>query len=240
MIKTHIVPVFQTLLIFPLAFFGIALAAQDTTQMNISGFSENSQLQFVLGTAWALYLDGPIDSDAPKRLEAFILKNKVPARSWVILNSDGGSLLAGMRLGTIIRKNEFRTDVGERRSTSSRTFEYDVGSCYSACTLAYTGGTFRFLKNGSHFGIHRFAFSKPEEHSTDVAQIASASIVAYLRSMDIDPDFFTLSTRAGPAEIFEPPRQTLERVNVVTDGFQKPKWSIEMSPSGKGRLVGLV
>ena len=132
-----------------------------------------------------------------------------------------------MTLGNIIRKYRLRTDVGARRANATRTLEYDAGGCYSACTLAYVGGSFRFLHEGSHFGIHRFAFSSPQENGIDVAQVASASIVAYLRSMDIDTDLFTLSTTAGPAEMYEPSLQELQKLNVVTYGFNKPKWTVE-------------
>ena len=45
--------------------------------------------------------------------------------------------------------------------------------------------------------------------------------------MDIDPDLFTLSTVAGPDQIYEPTREELEKLNVFTNGFNKPKWSIE-------------
>ena len=217
------------LTVFSLLVLGFAskVSAREDGQLSIVGVPENPMTQMILGNAWALYLSGPIDLDAANRLEDYILHNKVPANSWVILNSPGGSLFGGMALGNIIRKHRFRTDIGVRKAGATRTFEYDPGGCYSACTLAYIGGNFRFLSKGSHFGIHRFAFSSPQENGVDVAQMASASIVAYLRSMDIDTDLFTLSTTAGPAEINEPSLQELEKLNVVTYGFNWPKWSVE-------------
>jgi hypothetical protein len=209
----------------------LAAFAQEPKIMTIFGAPQNPTMQIVLGNAWALYLDGSIDLDAAKRLEAYILQNEVPRQSWVILNSPGGSLFGGMELGKVIRKYDFRTDIGERKQNQSRTLEYDVGGCYSACTLAFVGGSFRFLNRGSHFGIHRFAFTSPQNSESDLAQVASASIVSYLRSMSVDPDCFTLSTRAGPSEIYEPSLQVLEKLNVVNWGFNKPRWSVE---SNKG------
>ncbi len=83
------------------------------------------------------------------------------------------------------------------------------------------------MSKGSRFGVHRFAFSAPQADESGLAQIASASIVAYLRSMDIDTDFFNLSTIAGPSEIYQPPLTELEKLNVVTYSFEKPKWTVE-------------
>lgn len=112
-------------------------------------------------------------------------------------------------------------------SAFDQKIDYEAGGCYSACTLAYIGGHFRFLHSGSHFGVHRFAFTSPQRSEGDVAQIISAAIVGYLRSMDVNPDFFTLSTQAGSDEIYEPSTGQLEKLNVVTYGFGKPTWTIE-------------
>jgi hypothetical protein len=201
--------------------------ANERETLAIQGVPQDPQFAPILGNAWALYLDGPIDSEAALRLETYIKQNKVPRDSWVILNSPGGSLLQGMELGKIIRKYNLRTDIGVRPKGASRRLEYNAGGCYSACTLAYVGGRFRFLHSGSHFGIHRFAFTSPHNNESDIAQIASAIIVGYLRTMDVNPDFFALSTQAGSNEIYEPPVKQLEELNVVTYGFGKPTWTIE-------------
>jgi hypothetical protein len=195
--------------------------------ISIFGVPPDPKLSFVLGTAWALYLDGTIDGDAGKRLEAYIEVHHVPDSSWVILNSPGGNLFGGMELGRVIRKHDLRTDIGIREAGSDRTLAFEPGGCYSACTLAYLGGSFRFLNKGSHFGIHRFAFTAPQKDEADLAQIASASIMSYLTEMGVDNEFFALSTLASSQEIYEPLLDTLKKLNAVTYGFQKPTWSIE-------------
>ena len=210
-------------------------SAREIGQLNILGVPEPPEMQMFVGNAWALYLGGDIDANAAERLENYLIQNKVPAESFVILNSPGGSLYGGMALfGSCYSESiDFERTLAPREAASAtRTLDYGVGGCYSACTLAYVGGSFRFLHDGSHFGIHRFAFSSPQENGLpgngmDVAQVASAAIVAYLRSMDIDTDLFTLSTTAGPEEMYEPSLQELQKLNVVTNGFNKPKWTIE-------------
>jgi hypothetical protein len=203
------------------------LCAKERETLAILGIPQDPQFAPILGNAWALYLDGPIDSEAALRLDNYIKQNKVPRDSWVILNSPGGSLLQGMELGKVIRKYNLRTDVGVRPKGASRRLEYDPGGCYSACTLAYLGGSFRFLHSGSHFGVHRFASISPKNNEGDIAQVASAVIVGYLRAMDVNPDFFSLSTQVGSNEIFEPSIKQLEELNVVTYGFGRPTWTIE-------------
>ncbi len=179
-----------------------------------------------MGTAWSLFLDGEIDADSPTHLEEYLKRNEVPPWSYVVLNSPGGNLYAGMELGRIIRKNHLRTDIGQKVSKLGR-FEVQKGVCFSACTLAYVGGEFRYIKDGSKFGVHRFFFSKSSDNSVDISQIASAEIVAYLQSMDIATELFSESTRAAADEINVLSVEKLQELNIVTNGFQRPKWSLE-------------
>lgn len=222
----HRVVAAVTFLLMSLGFAATSFG-QATDELTVLGLPQDPKFKFLVGNAWAIYLNGKIDLKAGVRLEEYVEQKDVPNNSFVFLNSPGGSLFGGMELGTVIRKHRFRTDVGIRKDDPSHIFSSDPGGCYSACTLAFMGGVFRFLQKGSHFGIHRFAFVSPQSNGMDVAQVASAAVVAYLRSMDIDTDLFTLSTAAGPDEIFEPSLDELKKLNVVTDGFNKPTWSIE-------------
>jgi hypothetical protein len=223
---------------FAIAFHCAAAFAGDTEKMSIEGASQSRSDQWLQGNMATLYLSGTIDADAGKRLEAYMVANQVPRESWAILDSPGGNLLGGMELGRVIRKYGLRTDVGKPKSTPPEVLDYEAGGCYSACTLAYLGGEFLYLASGSHFGIHRFAFTQPQQNEADIAQVASASIVEYIRSMNVDPDLFTLSTRAGPSEIYEPPKVDLERLGVVNSGYAKPAWTLE-SLSGTIYLKGV-
>jgi hypothetical protein len=113
-----------------------------------------------------------------------------PSRQW--------KNVAGMELGRVIRKYRLRTDVGTKKPSSERgAREVVPGYCYSACALAYLGGSFRFLMKDSRYGVHRFAFENPAPQHADLAQIVSAAIVEYIRSMDVDTKLFSLSVVAG-------------------------------------------
>ena len=77
--------------------------------------------------------------------------------------------------------------------------------------------------------------SSSKRHRTssgDTAQIVSAAVVEYIRSMDVDTALFTIASRAGRAELEIVPREILERLNVINNGTKKTKWTIESIPQG--------
>lgn len=208
--------------------------AQDA--LSIKGFPPERPIEIV-GNSWFIFLDGVIDSEAPKRFEQYITQNHIPDRSIVYLNSPGGSLIAGLELGRLFRKYGLSTDVGRKSPTSNRRFDIAAGECYSACSYAYLGGQFRYLTEGSHYGVHQFRSTGQEPASEGDTQTASAAIVEYVRSMDVDPELFGLSVSAGPNGMFEIDKPTLERLNVVNNGRTRPIWSIQ-SAAGKLYLKG--
>jgi len=217
----------------------------DSGYLNIAGAPVDKALNvtidkdvhFTATSGWTIYLNGIIDADAAKRFEDYVTNNHVPPTSLVIIDSSGGNLMQGIELGKSIRAHDFLTDVGRQNSSPPKPFDYTTGECYSACTLAYVGGHFRFLKDGSRFGIHRFSSPDPTQGNEDIAQITSATIVDYLKSMDIDTDFFSLSTQASPEDILEPTLSVLQKLRVVNGGFDEPKWTVE-SYNGSVYLKG--
>lgn len=202
-----------------------AMAADGTLSISLSKPFKGYMAE-IMGNDRNIYLDGEIDAQAGKRLEAYLKKNDVPYTSTIVLNSPGGSLGAGMDLGRVIRKYGFNTTVGRKEAHPA----YDgvaAGICMSSCTLAYLGGTFRYLPEQSRFGVHRFYATKPGDLTADTAQMLSAFIVTYMKEMDIDVEFYRLSTLAGGDDIHEVPHATLERIGAVNKGFERSKWTIE-------------
>ena len=64
----------------------IQAVAAEPRPLSISGQPTPRELQSILGNGWFVYLDGEIDADAGKRLDAFLNSNGVPETSFVILN----------------------------------------------------------------------------------------------------------------------------------------------------------
>jgi len=179
----------------------------------------------VVGNAWTIYATGEIDADAATRLASLINKNKIPEKSILALHSPGGSLLGGMKLGRVIRDAGLFTYVGTKPGKPIDLLE--PGECYSACALAFLGGEFRWVDSTSTYGVHRFSSPSKDQQALDVAQIMSASIVQYIRDMDVDPSLFSAMTSAGSDSIRILSQAQLKQWKVINNGYEKTTWSVE-------------
>jgi hypothetical protein len=146
---------------------------------------------------WVLYLDGPIESGADRRLADFIEQQHI-GRAAVYFNSPGGSLLAGMAVGRVLRGRGFTTDVGRRTADPRRP---STGVCYSACPFAYAGGVLRSLRAGSVLGVHRAHNRLPVPDEETFERRVEADATAYLRAMGVDPGLVALMRESPPGEI---------------------------------------
>lgn len=198
--------------------------AMSSEQMQFRGRPPQQPVE-IFGNAWFIFADGVIDADASARLKRFIQENHVPRKSIFVLNSPGGSLIGGIKLGRAIRDAGLLTDVGRNIGETEKMLV--AGECYSACTLAFLGGEFRSIEKDSIYGVHRFFFTTKGDQDTDAAQILSASIVQYIRDMDVDPELFNEMTAAGNKEIIIIPHDELVRLNVINNGQKKTRWTIE-------------
>ncbi|HMR33690.1 MAG TPA: hypothetical protein PKA13_19680 [Geminicoccaceae bacterium] len=185
----------------------------------------------IFGTAWTIYADGPIDEQADARLRQFIESNNIPsAGSTLALNSPGGSLTGGMKLGRAIRELGLWTYVGRDPLALDRMML--PGKCYSSCSLAYIGGEFRFMVEGSIFGVHRFYFTSPSDRDADTAQVLSSMVLEYIRDMEVDPSLFSKMAQTDASDINVISAADLRRFNIVNDGIKKTVWSIESLDAG--------
>ena len=205
----------------------VTASAQTSASINFDGYEP--PLPQILGTAWVIFGNGIIDNGASERLRTFLVTNRVPSHSILHLNSEGGDLLEGMKLGRLIREYGLFTYIGTK---GNGLFKADPGGCYSACALAFLGGEYRFSTQGSVYGVHRFYARTNAPLNADVAQILSASVVQYIRDMGVDPALFTLMTEAGASDIVRVPVSIQTRLGVVNNGQGPTVWSIESIPGG--------
>jgi hypothetical protein len=197
--------------------------------MQFEAYPPSSEYERLMGAhGWTIYASGEIDSDAGKRLAGLMVAKDIPGRSLLYLNSPGGSLVGGMALGKVIRKNFLYTDVGQRNPVSNS--EPKPGYCYSACALAFLGGEYRFLIKGSAYGVHRFFWTQHTNNDADIAQVVSAAVVEYISSMGVDTKLFAFASEAGSSEIITPSSESLLALNVINNGQKPVKWSIESIP----------
>jgi hypothetical protein len=133
------------------------------------------------GEPWLIYLDGMFDSADSARLAGLIAQEQI-TRADVYFNSPGGSLLAAMSVGRLLRERGFDTYVG-RRSAELR--QPGAAVCYSACPFGFAGGVRRFLETASVLGVHAAANSVPVPDEFAFQQLVEAQATQYLGEMGV-------------------------------------------------------
>jgi len=117
-------------------------------------------------------------------IEAFRSKVAALANATVAFRSDGGSLLAGIRIGMLIRVKNFITIVPEGLQ------------CASACAVAWLGGARRFMGTGSKVGFHAAYVQKAG--TTTESGPGNAVLGAYLDQIGLPEDAIVYITQAAP------------------------------------------
>lgn len=135
---------------------------------------------------WAVYLDGEFDRAAAARLARFVVEQEI-SRASVYFNSPGGSLVAAMAIGRLLRERGFSTYVGRRGADPRKP---GSGVCYSACPFAYAGGSRRFLEGDSALGIHRAANRVPVPDEGAFEQRVATEATTYLDDMGVSRRLF--------------------------------------------------
>jgi len=179
-----------------------------------------------------VYLDGRIDAEAPERLTRAL--DGIKGRISIWLNSPGGNLFAGMQLGRVIREHGASTHIIDSRTLLP-------GACFSACSLAFLGGVYRFNDNGARYGVHRASLrGGPRSGDPDLDQDLSSAIRAYIREMGVDARLLDLWVKARPDEMYVLSEREAGSLGVVNNGRRPPEWSIARDPGGsrlRGRQV---
>jgi hypothetical protein len=171
-----------------------------------------------LAQHWTLYLDGQFDRGATARLAGLIAQQGISQAS-VYLNSPGGSLIAGMAIGRLLREQRFQTHVGKRTADERQPA---IGVCYSACPFAYAGGVARFLEKGSVLGIHRATNRVPVANEVAFEQVLSGEAMGYLTAMGVDSGMFAMMARIPPNGIRLLTREEAVQLNLVNSSATTP------------------
>jgi hypothetical protein len=109
------------------------------------------------------------------------------ARVTVAFRSEGGRLVVGIRIGTLIREKKFNTVVP------------DGASCASACALAWLGGTRRFVGQDSSIGFHAAYVLK--SHGPTPSGSGNAVLGAYLNQLGLSEKAILYITQTAPTSI---------------------------------------
>jgi hypothetical protein len=192
--------------------------------------------------------EGEITEDTPSQFTQFM--SGWGSGPYMYLNSPGGNLLAGIKLGKLFRKNNIKANVGHTIKGASPNGEDDLveGICASACSYAFLGGTTRDA-SPNQIGVHRFSVAidnlraspstlRDNSNGTSSftwssAQIVTAFLIDYVISMGVDPRFVSAASST---------EQIHYLTNLELDQF-RVRWSAEafgpwhIRPSGNGVIA---
>jgi hypothetical protein len=131
----------------------------------------------------------------------------------VSLNSPGGDVQEGLDIARDFQGKDMQVVM------DVMTRDGKPGSCASACSYIFLGGSYRFLLDGSKLGVHQFRYVEdrlmPLSETTRDVQALSADITSLLSDARVDPGFFSLMGATAPEEMTWVDVETLERLNVV-------------------------
>ncbi|MCG6203046.1 hypothetical protein LPW26_00220 [Rhodopseudomonas sp. HC1] len=179
------------------------------------------------GLSWDIYATGEVDLEDGQTLRRLLAEERIPDGSDLFIDSPGGSLVGGMDLGRVIRAHGLTTHVGKKGPRECNFQKTLHGQCLSAAALAFLGGEFRFVSGRSRYGVHRFTFNDASPRAAEKAQVLSASVIEYIRSMDVDIELFSLASDCPSDDIFEVPPATQKRLGIVNNGIKNARWTIE-------------
>ncbi len=189
--------------------------------------------------------EGEITGKTPDAFQTLLDTNPFDGYRFVMaIDSGGGSLMGGLRLGQMIREAGLDTTV-ERYPVDPATGKpgYDTasGECFSACAIAFLGGVRRTMPEKSHLGFHQFSSAGGSFEREDsvymtesTAQLMGATVLGYIMKMGADPNLFARLSETLPHEMWEPADDERTALRIVTpDRFR----DFAFEPYGEGVIT---
>ncbi len=213
-------------------------------EMTFTAWTSTLGQSFGEGARQYIFADGYFCADTDQKFQQFLTQNPPKApNTVVVLNSGGGNLGAGLRMGAIIRQQKMWTQVGsqlplmipQNENIPAQAVPYIAapasppfpGECASACTLAFMGGIYRTIGYASNYGVHQFESTSGTPDPTLQAQTeaVSAAIVTYLSQMGISPDYMEYMVQKTGNDVTNLSMKVLQQLHIVTPHWQT-KWQI--------------
>ncbi|TDP45529.1 hypothetical protein [Zavarzinia compransoris] len=185
--------------------------------------------------------DGEITSTTADEFRKFIINGGHDRYKWtVLLNSTGGNLIGGVKLGEVIRKFGFGTKVGssilDNPNSSGFPFEHEgAGVCVSACVFSFIGGVYRIAESNT-VGVHQHyiaeALRSPDARlfsSRDFSdqQIISGVLTEYVVRMGVDARILTAAGLTQPQDIYLFSFDEMVKYGITYDSFSYRQWKLD-------------
>jgi hypothetical protein len=213
-------------------------------------YSAGASVEFLTGY-------GVITPETPRDFEAYLLRHPDEKPKSINLNSPGGSLIAGLRLGELFRENGYSTSIGggplkpQYSVSSVADFGGDQGNqeevpeiCMSACAYAFLGGISRDFGERTRYGVHQFynekATSEPTAKAFDATdlsfqQVMTGLIVDYIVRMGADARLIVEAAKAEYNTMRILSQKEARDLKVIYDPESFTPWQI--LPRGRGVIA---
>ena len=160
----------------------------------------------------------------------------MPAGTIVLLNSLGGDLIGGLRLGQSIRARDFNTWIMDSQPDKAVLKDKKIlGKCFSSCAYTFLGGVVRRVDKSGQLGVHQFR-SQEDKLDANQAQKLSAMLARYLDAMGINRQLLdqALLTEAGKITLIPEPQRIAWNVELSQPAaVTVSKWKLEAAAGGK-------
>src|SRR5258706_4238702 len=130
-----------------------------------------------------------------------------PIINLIHLNSNGGELREGYRLSELIKQRHLTT--------------YTATVCASACTIAFLGGSPRYLAEGAWLGFH----SSSNERTGEASTKGNTAFYEMYHAAGLPDDFISQALATIPSEIWFPTHDELRMAHVVDDFVNSHKFA---------------
>ena len=201
-------------------------------------------------TCFWIAADGVIELDTADKLKAFLdYDGRTPQSGIRIhLNSPGGNLVGGIRLGEAIREMRLNTAVSTSLTKEVWTDGINLADsgddpdsqCSSACVFAFVGGVTRYVSKQTppdevgfrdlgRLGVHQFydqaALTDVEApirtgHDAIVDQLLVARLLRHLYRMGVSAELLQLASATHPKEMHYLTEEELKRTRADS-------WSVQ-------------
>ena len=160
----------------------------------------------------------------------------LPAGTIVVLNSMGGDLVGGLRLGQSIRARDFNTWVMDATSDNPAIKDKkNMGRCFSSCAYTFLGGVLRRVDKAGQLGVHQFR-NTDDKLDANQAQKISAMLARYLDTMGINRQFLDQALLTEPGKMTLIPETQRIAWNIepsLPSTVTLSKWKLEAAAGGK-------
>lgn len=162
---------------------------------------------------------GAIEDDSAGAFARFLKANKIGAGDLLLLDSEGGDLLASLKMGNLVRTSGMATQVQAVDAATGRFRR--GGECASACAYVFVGGVARTLGEGARLGVHQiYTAGETWRMSAEDGLHLMSLVAAHVNRLCGNLDVLIPTLRTPPHEIYWLSSTELARFALVTDSAQ--------------------